>query len=141
METMVGDKIREARTSRHLSLSEVASRAHISVATLSRIERTKQNVDLGLFLLLCRILKAAPHELLDVENKERVDPLAVRIARLQHTDRVQLWRDLADARRSDKRAAARSQIHRLGEEVEELLAQLEYVQAEIESVHSRVKRR
>jgi len=32
-------------------------------------------------------------------------------------------------------------MHRLGEEVEELIAQLEYVQAEIESVHSSVKRR
>src|ERR1700757_2391520 len=124
METMVGDRIREARTSRHLSLSDVATRAHISVATLSRIEREKQGVDLGLFLVLCRILKAAPHDLLDSESSERVDPLAVRIARLQHSDRVQLWRDLADARRSDKRAIARSKMHRLGEEVEELLAQL-----------------
>ena len=138
---MVGNRIREARTIRNLSLNEVAGRAHISVATLSRIERDKQGLDLGLFLSLCRILKAVPHELIGDDGEENVDPLALQIARLKHDERVQLWHDLADARRSDRRKTLRSNVQRLSEEVEELLAQLSYVQAEIEGVHSRVKRR
>jgi len=138
---MVGTRIREARTTRNLSLNEVAGRAHISVATLSRIERDKQGLDLGLFLNLCRILKTVPHELIGSDAEENVDPLAVQIARLKHDERVQLWHDLADARRSSRRQALRSSVTRLSEEVEELLAQLSYVQAEIEAVHSRVKRR
>jgi transcriptional regulator with XRE-family HTH domain len=141
MELVVGTRIREARTSRNLSLNEVASRAHISVATLSRIERDKQGVDLGLFLNLCRILKAVPHELLGPDGDDRVDPIAVQIARLKHDERVQLWRDLTVARKNDRRQVLRSNIRRLGEEVEELLAQLEYVQAEIQSVHTQVKKK
>jgi len=138
---MVGNRLREARTNRNLSLNEVAGRAHISVATLSRIERDKQGLDLGLFLSLCRILKSLPHELIGGDGEETVDPLALQIARLRHDDRVQLWRDLAEARRNGRRQALRSNVARLSEEVEELLAQLQYVQAEIENVHSRVKKR
>ena len=137
---MVGTRIRETRTSRNLSLNEVASRAHVSVATLSRIERDKQGLDLGLFLILCRVLKALPHDLLGDETDENVDPLALQIARLTHTDRVQLWRDLALARRNG-RDGLRSKVRRLNDEVEELMAQLQYVQAEIESVHTQMRKR
>jgi transcriptional regulator with XRE-family HTH domain len=136
---MVGTRIREARTSRNLSLNEVATRAHVSVATLSRIERDKQGLDLGLFLILCRVLKAMPHDLLGDEADENVDPLALQIARLTHTDRVQLWRDLASARRNG-RDGLRSKVRRLNDEVEELMAQLQYVQAEIESVHTQIRK-
>jgi len=138
---MVGTRIREARTSRSLSLSEVASRAHVSVATLSRIERDKQGLDLGLFLILCKILKTLPHDLLGDEVGDNVDPLALQIGRLNHGDRVQLWRDLANARRTDRRQTMRSNVRRLSDEVEELLAQLQYVQAEIESVQNHVRKR
>jgi transcriptional regulator with XRE-family HTH domain len=138
---MVGIRIREARTSRNLSLNEVASRADVSVATLSRIERDKQGLDLGLFLILCRVLEALPHELLGDEAGENVDPLALQIGRLNHGERVQLWKDLANARRSDQRQAMRSNVHRLKNEIEDLLAQMEYVQAEIESVQRRTRKR
>ena len=137
---MVGTRIREARTSRNLSLNDVASRAHVSVATLSRIERDKQGLDLGLFLILCRVLKAMPHDLLGDETPPNVDPLALQIARLTHTDRVQLWRDLAAARRTTQ-VGLRSKVRRLNDEVEELMAQLQYVQAEIEAVHTQMRKR
>ncbi|HEY6843286.1 MAG TPA: helix-turn-helix transcriptional regulator [Thermoanaerobaculia bacterium] len=139
---MVGSRIREARTSRSLSLNDVAERAHISVATLSRIERDKQGIDLGLFLILCRILKTEPRDMIGSEDSaSNIDPLAQRIGRLRHGDRVQLWRDLADARRSEKRQTNRANARRLSDEVEELLAQLQYVQAEIEAVHARTRKR
>lgn len=137
----VGDRIRQARTARRLSLSEVASRADISIATLSRIERDKQGLDLGLFLILSSVLKAAPRDLIGDDAGDKVDPLAVRIASLNHGDRVQLWRDLAEQRRSDGRSAMRSKLRKLVDEVEELLAQLEFVQAEMESVRAGVRRR
>lgn len=138
---MVGTRLREVRTSRNLPLTEVASRARISVATLSRIERDKQGIDLGLFLSLCRILKTLPHELLGDDDDGNADPLAQQIARLKHDDRVQLWRDLANARRHERRQVLRSNVRRLSEEVEELLAQLQFVQAEIEAVHSQVRKK
>jgi len=141
IDAVVGTRIREARTSRNLSLSEVASRAQISVATLSRIERDKQGLDLGLFLILCKILKELPHDLIGSNGDDRVDPLALQIGRLNHGERCQLWHDLASARRSDKRQAIRSNVRRLGEEVEELLAQLQFVQAEIEAVQNHVRKR
>jgi len=140
MNIVVGNRIREARTSRNLSLNEVASRAHVSVATLSRIERDKQGLDLGLFLILCKVLKAAPHDLLIGEGDENVDPLALQIGRLNHGERVQLWKDLANGRR-ERRQAMRSNVRRLNDEIEELLAQLQYVQAEIESVQNHVRKR
>lgn len=139
IDEMVGARLREARTSRNLSLNEVASRAHISVATLSRIERDKQGLDLGLFLVLCKVLKTVPHDMLGSE--EIGDPLALQIGRLNHGERVQLWRDLADARRVDRHTMPRWQIRRLADEVEELLAQLQYVQAEIETFQTQVRKR
>jgi len=111
------------------------------VATLSRIERDKQGLELGLFLTLCRILKSPPQDILGADAPEDADPLAVKIAGLQHNERVQLWRDLAASQRGDKRPATRTQMRRLAEHVEELLAQLEFVHAEMEAVHSHVRRR
>jgi transcriptional regulator with XRE-family HTH domain len=136
---VVGTRIRQARTSRNLSLNEVATRAHVSVATLSRIERDKQGLELGLFLVLCRILKTSPQDLLGEENPENVDPLAVKIATLQHADRVRLWRDLASSRRGERPNSVRTHVRKLAEEVEELLAQLEFVRAEMESFQTRVR--
>ena len=139
MDSVVGNRIREARTNRDLSLSEVALRANISVATLSRIERDKQGLDLGLFLTLCRILKAMPRDLIGGDGSDKVDPLAIQIAGLNHDERMQLWHDLAEGRRNRRRSVARTR--RLAEEVAELLAQLQFLQAEIESVQKRVRNR
>src|SRR5689334_15691537 len=102
MNEMIGDRIRQTRQARRLSLSDVAERADISVATLSRIERDKQGLELGLFLSLCKVLKTAPSEMLVDGQTDNVDPLAVRIAGLNHTDRLQLWRDLAANRRGER---------------------------------------
>jgi len=125
MAEMIGERIRQTRQARRLSLNDVSERAKISVATLSRIERDKQGLELGLFLTLCRILKSSPQDFLGTDAPENVDPLALKIAGLQHTERVQLWRDLAVARRGEKRHAMRTQMRKLADEVEELLAQLE----------------
>jgi transcriptional regulator with XRE-family HTH domain len=138
---MLGNQIRQARIARNLSLNDVAGRAEISVATLSRVERDKQGLDLGLFLTLCKVLNTSPQELLaDAGEAGDVDPLVVKIAGLEHRERVQLWRDLAASRRETGRRI-HMRVKKMAEEFEELLAQFEFIRAEIEAVRSRVRRR
>ncbi len=137
---MVGNRIRVARQSRNLSLTDLASRAEISAATLSRIERDKQNVDLGLFLTLTRILQLTPHEVLDdAETAEGVDPLVRAISGMQTGERAQLWRSLAAERRTHRSRKADGRA--VANEVEELLAQVDFIRGEIESVQKRLRRR
>ena len=139
---MIGDRIRQTRQARRLSLNDVAGKARISVATLSRIERDKQGLELGLFLVLCKVLKTSPRDLIvEGEVDSNVDPLVVRIAGLNHPERLQLWHDLAAHRRGDRRSHMRSQVRKLADEVEELMAQLEYVRDEMESFHTRMRKR
>lgn len=135
---MIGERIRESRQSQHLSLTDVAGKAGISAATLSRIETSKQGLDLGLFLTLAKILKAAPHELIGEDGEEREsDPLARKIAALASVERARLWRDLAAVRR-ERRRKPRAEV---GAQFEELLAQFEYLRQEIESVRTNLRRR
>jgi transcriptional regulator with XRE-family HTH domain len=136
---MIGNRLREARTARHLSLNDVASRAKVSVATLSRIERDKQGLDLGLFLALCRILKTTAQELIGSEPDDLIDPLAVRIAGLSNVERTRLWQELAKARRMN--IARRMTNHGLDEQVQELLAQIEFLHSEIVAVQGRIRHR
>jgi transcriptional regulator with XRE-family HTH domain len=137
---MVGNRIRVARQSRNLSLTELAAHAEISAATLSRIERDKQNLDLGLFLTLTRILKLTPHEVLgEVGDEEGVDPLVRAIRCMQTGDRAQLWRSLAAERRTQRSRKADGRA--VANEVEELLAQVDFIRGEIESVQKRLRRR
>ncbi|MEO8380751.1 MAG: helix-turn-helix domain-containing protein [Acidobacteriota bacterium] len=138
---MIGEKLRGARQSQCRSLADVAGFAKVSVATLSRIENGKQSVDLGLFLILAKILQVPPHELLAEDSgASKVDPMARRIAGLGATDRTDFWRDLAAERRTQRNrrgAASRD----LGQQVEELLAQVDFLREELESVRKRMKRR
>lgn len=144
MSNMIGVRIRELRQTQGWSLADVAGKAKISVATLSRIENDKQSIDLGLFLLLAKVLQIAPSEILnDGENNghQVSDPLARRIAGLGARDRTELWRELAAERRI-LRAKERGSVTRdMGSKVEELLAQVEFLREELEVVHKRMKKR
>jgi transcriptional regulator with XRE-family HTH domain len=118
----------------------LAERAEISAATLSRIERDKQNLDLGLFLTLTRILKLTPHEVLgDVANEEGVDPLVRAISGMQTGERAQLWRSLAAERKTHR--SRKNDGKAVVNEVDELLAQVDFIRGEIESVQKRLRRR
>jgi transcriptional regulator with XRE-family HTH domain len=137
---MVGNRLRTARQSRNLSLTELATRAEISAATLSRIERDKQNLDLGLFLTLTRILDLAPHQVLgDTEEEAGLEPIVRTISGMQTHERAKLWRSLAAERRSHR--SRRADGHVVASEVEELLAQVDFIRGEIELVHKRLRRR
>ena len=138
---MVGARLRGARQARHFSLAEVAEKAHVSVATLSRVERDQQSIDVGLFLSLAKILKTTPHELLgDDPEQGALDPLVSRIAALVPSERIHLWKELADARRATGSMARRGAVRALGEQVEELLAQIDFLRGEIEMVTQRLRR-
>jgi len=135
---MVGEKLRQARVAQQLSLADVAGEAHVSAATLSRVERDKQAIDVELFLTLARVLNATPADLLRTDDGEvRDDALAVRISAMQARERTQLWRQLSSERR-ESRLLRRADARGLAAEVEELLAQMDFLREEIEAVRLRL---
>ena len=138
---MIGAKIRAIRNEQSRSLAEIANQAKISVATLSRIENNKQSVDLGLFLVLAKVLKVTPADILGREGEADggVDPLARRIAALETTQRTDLWRDLAAERKARRNRT--QAVHQLGQQVEELLAQIDFLRGELDAVHSRIRKK
>ncbi|HEY0141257.1 MAG TPA: helix-turn-helix transcriptional regulator [Thermoanaerobaculia bacterium] len=139
---MIGERIRHIRQSQERPLSDIAARAKISVATLSRIENDKQAVDLELFLVLARVLKVSPTDLLNAEIGEtEADPLARRIATLEVKDRTELWRDLAVERRSQRGRKTTSHVLQLTNQVEEMLAHIDFLREELESMKARMKRK
>ena len=144
MQSMIGEKIRELRQAQGRSLADVAGKAKISVATLSRIENDKQSVDLGLFLVLTKVLQVAPHELLDDggngEGDGNVDPLARRIAMLETRKRTELWREVAAERRAHRSRARGTRVD-TAQQVEEMLAQIDYMREELETVRKKVRKR
>ncbi|HYK02614.1 MAG TPA: helix-turn-helix transcriptional regulator [Thermoanaerobaculia bacterium] len=151
---MVGERIREARLAQNRSLADVAGKAQISVATLSRIENAKQSVEVGLFLLLARVLSIPAHELLGTQEAEehgngngngnghsKLDPLVRRIASLGPADRLELWKELAAERRTQRGRARGSESRQMAQHVEELLAQVDFLREELEGVRKKIKRR
>jgi transcriptional regulator with XRE-family HTH domain len=142
MDPMIGERIRQLRQAQGRSLADVAGKAKVSVATLSRIENDRQSVDLGLFLTLAKVLQVAPHELLvtdgDGAGDSTFDPLARRIAMLETKRRTELWREVAAERRAQRARMTRTDAT---QQVDEMLAQLDFLRDEIESVRKRLKKR
>jgi transcriptional regulator with XRE-family HTH domain len=136
---MVGENLRKARKAAGMSMQQLAGHVGVSTATLSRIETNKQALDMALFLQLAKFLRCDPSHLLGTEadaNGNGVDPVIWRIAHMDSGERSQLWRALASvtAERIDRR---RSQ-HDLAEEIEELLAQIDYLKSEVLAVRKRI---
>jgi transcriptional regulator with XRE-family HTH domain len=142
MDRMIGEKIRELRQAQGRSLADVAGRAKISVATLSRIENDKQSLDLGLFLVLAKLLHVAPEELLNGNggdrDEENTDPLARRIAALETKKRTELWREVAAERRTLR---GRTSHGDTTQQVEEMLAQIDFLREELDRMRKRIRKR
>jgi len=139
---IIGENLRQARLAQDRSLADVAKRAKISVATLSRIENEKQALELGLFLTLARILDRTPHDLLDNDTEadgNPLDPLVKTIATFETSQRTQLWRELATAQRSQRGKSRRVQVNHLAQQVEELLAQIDFMREELDNVRKRLR--
>ena len=134
---MIGARLREARQARQLSLNTVAVKAEISVATLSRIERDQQRIDVELLLTLIRILKINTREVLDDEpQSDVVEPMAEKIAGLPPLERTKLWRELATTRKPARNGTT-NRI--LAQQVEEFLAQIDFLRGEIEAVRKKLR--
>lgn len=135
----VGERLRKARQGQNLSLQQVAEKTHLSSATLSRIETSKQGLDLEVFLELAKVLDLDPAELLD-ENGDRRSQAAV-IDGLDPHDRLQMWRDLT-SRTKAKRAAStlrRAHIRAMAADVQELVAQVDFMREQIEYLRRRLR--
>ena len=136
---MVGERLRQARVARQLSLADVAGEANVSAATLSRVERDKQAIDVELLLTLAKVLNAAPADLID-DNGVEGPSLAVHIAAMQSGERTALWRALGTECR-EQRLRRRGDSRNMQQEVEELLAQADFLREEIESMRSRLAKK
>ena len=142
MSAMVGERICEARLAQDRSLADVAGKASISVATLSRIENDKQSLDLELFLSIARVLQVTTEHLLrDNVEESGSDPLARRIAALGNRERLDLWRNLAIERRTRRSTKRGAEMRQVAQQVEELLAQIDFLREELESIRKQAKRR
>jgi transcriptional regulator with XRE-family HTH domain len=138
---MIGERLREARETRGLSLTDVATKAHISAATLSRIENSKQGLDFGLFLVLAKVLAVQPADLVGSEDADGHDPLPAKIAQLSTADRARFWRELADARRNSRQKRHARNTETLAQQIEEFFAQFEFIREELEAVRSSLRKR
>ena len=135
--SMVGARIREARQARQLSLNAVAQKADISVATLSRIERDQQRIDVALLMTLMRILKINAQDVLDEQPfDDGVDPMVAKISALPAQERTKLWRDLTASRKGNRSAVPN---RALAQQVEEFLAQIDFLRGEIEAVRKKLR--
>ena len=138
---MIGEKIREVRQSQGRSLAEVAGKAKISVATLSRIETDKQSIDVDLLIVVAGVLGVEASDLLDQNGSGNGnDVLAQRIASLDARKRAELWRQLAAERRNQRSQQRPVSARTTAQQVEELMAQLDFVREELDLVHARVKK-
>jgi transcriptional regulator with XRE-family HTH domain len=130
--TSVGVNLRRVRSEQQLSLATVAEQASISVATLSRIETSKQNVDVTLLLTLARILGVPPAEILgSSEELDETGTLARAFSRLRTPDRARIFMDSSRKRNGNQ----------VGAVVDDLLATIDVLREELLNVQRAVKRR
>lgn len=120
----VGTNIRLARQQRGWSLSDVADRTGMSVATLSRIETSKQSIDVALLVTLARVLGVSAARLLGDDDGQDMDVLAERVAALSGSDRARLLQTASRHRRDGDMAAV----------VSDLLSTLDVMREELEHV-------
>ncbi|HSN68423.1 MAG TPA: helix-turn-helix domain-containing protein [Thermoanaerobaculia bacterium] len=129
----IGDRLREARRQRHLSLQQVARCAGISAATLSRIETSKQSLDIQLLMRVADTLGASPAEFLN-GGDDPLRELQHALGRLAPDARSILWATLADnASHPDEQSTVP-----LRNRLSEVLAQLDLLRAEVETMRNEV---
>lgn len=131
--TELGQTLRRLRQERQLSLTQVAGKAGVSVATLSRVETNKQSVDVELVTTLARILDVAPSALLGGPGGDGggIGSLARRLASLRPEERTQVF--VESSRRRDTR--------QLASVLDDLLSTLDILRDELMQVHRAVKRK
>ena len=128
----VGDMLRRLRVERQLSLAGVAAQAGVSVATLSRVETSKQTLDVPMLQTLARILGVPAGEILGEDGNDD-DPATLerRLARLSGADRTKLFLD----------ASRRRNAKELGNVLDDLLSTIDVLRDELLEVQRSVRRR
>jgi transcriptional regulator with XRE-family HTH domain len=131
-----GSSLRTVRSARGMSLSEVSSRAGISTATLSRIETEKQSVDVNMLIVLARILRVSPSDLITDggehdSEKSLVDALAV----LAPEERAKV------VTAASRRHASRRPAEPLHAQLEALLATIDMIKEELTAIQRQTRRR
>lgn len=127
----VGETIRRLRLERDLSLADVAGKAGISVASLSRVETNKQSVDVELLLKLAQVLSVAPAELMGGAQEVRSsDTLARELARLAPAERARIF---LQSRRHDAK--------QLPAAVDDLLSTIDVLREDLVELQRTVARR
>lgn len=129
----IGDRLREARRKRRLSLQQVAHAAGISAATLSRIETSKQSLDIQLLLRVAETLGAPAAEFLS--GGDSVGEVQRALERLAPEDRSALWMTLA----KQVRDAGNDEQDPIPDRFAEMIAHLDLLRAEVESMRRDVE--
>lgn len=132
----IGVALRMARQARRLSLSDVAAKAGMSVATLSRIETGKQNVDVSLLVNLAHILHVSPAALLEGngDGRQSTVVLAEELALLSPAERARV---LASALKQSRKDGSKEALHA---RVESLLTTLDLIREELLHVRKDIRR-
>lgn len=133
----IGDRLREARRQRRLSLQQVAQSAGISAATLSRIETSKQSLDIQLLLRVAETLGASPADFLARTGDDRISDLQRALERLAPETRSALWSTLAEHATNDGDDLARQPM---SNRLSEVLAQLDLLRAEVEAMKREIEK-
>lgn len=135
----VGSALRGARLARGKSLSDVATLAGISAATLSRIETDKQGVDVALLLSLARILNVPAADMLGADGNgnghDTEEGLVTALAALPAADRARIVA-AAVRRRPARRSSGEMQT-----QIEGLLVTIDLVREELTDLHQQTRRR
>ena len=128
----IGVTLRRVRLERELSLADVAGKAGISVATLSRVETDKQNVDVTLLLTLAEVLDVPGAELIG-GDRDGDDPNALvrKLGRLRPSERTKIF----------LQSAGRREAKPLGAVVDDLLTTVEILREELLHVQRAVRGR
>jgi transcriptional regulator with XRE-family HTH domain len=135
----VGARIRKARHEEQFSLEVLARKLNVSAATLSRIETGKQPIELNFLQSLAEVLSRNMSSFIDDGRAEGTSrsSLVETMSMLGPEARIAVWRQLAERTRT-RQAHGRS-ARNLALEVDELLAQIDFLRAEIELVRTRLK--
>lgn len=134
----VGAGLRAARVARRLSLSDVASHAGISAATLSRIETEKQNVDVTLLLSLSSILGIQAASLLSGDGDGRDRTAATLIEELAMLTPGECAHVVAESMKQSRRGKPRRDA--APGRIERLLAALDLIHEELSELRRDSKR-
>lgn len=131
----VGQRLRDERQARALSLNDVAAEVGVSAATISRIENNKQSLDVELFLGISHAIGVPPAAILD-ERPPRRGPrgLVSELAAMPVDERAQLF---ATAARLNRKGSDED----LNRAVDSILASIDLLRDEILEIRRKVRRK